>query len=235
MTQTFLVRKPVKVGLEYRQPGELCPEAVEWYRVDHLVHSGFLVRVERTDEEIAEALAKYAPDRELEIAGRDTSKDTPIDLTRRPQLGQPLHSEGILLSTVPDNHIHIHPANCRVCNPDQRPGNEALAADNEAEHVAAAEAAAQAAADAAAEGDVEGAVAAAQEAHKAAEADESGQAEAFAEIADEAVEEALAEEGFKLPRAELEKLSDEDLVELAKSAGLRVRARDKVIERLAED
>lgn len=218
MTQTFLARKPLKIGYEIRQPGELVPEASTWYRVDSLVHSGFLVRVERSDEEILAALRKHKVDAEVahQVVERDRKRDFPVDATPRPALGQPLGTEKVVYSTL-----------------GQAGESDSSSPEPEAP-VAEAERAAEQAADAAAEGDAQGAVAAAQEAHRAADQDETGEADAYAEIADEAADEALDEAGYKLPRNELEKMSDEDLVDLAKSAGLRVRARDKVIDRLAE-
>ncbi len=243
MTQTYLVRKPVKVGDETRQPGELCPEAATWFRVDHLVHSGFLLRVERTDEEIAAAVAGFVTKAEerAAILERDTKRDYPIDTTVRPTIGQPLAKEGIAYTADEPAKVVASSSRSNKSAPtvesSETPSGDLAAGEATVSpegSVAAAEHAAQNAADSAAEGDAQGAVAAAEEAHKAAASDATGEAQGYAEIADQAADEALSREGYKLPRTELEAMGDADLVDLAKSAGIKTRSRDKIIDRLAE-
>ena len=61
MPNTYRVRRPIKVGPDRRDPGELCPEAIAWFRVDHLVHAGFLVWEHVEDDELLAALS-YCPE-----------------------------------------------------------------------------------------------------------------------------------------------------------------------------
>jgi len=59
---TYQARRPMKIGTEFRQPGELVPEAETWPRAQHLIHSGRMVAVVITDEEFADAVEKFCPD-----------------------------------------------------------------------------------------------------------------------------------------------------------------------------
>lgn len=60
--QTYRAKRPLKMGLTTRNPGELVPEASTWLRVDNSVHSGFLAEVYIPEEEFAEAVNKYCPE-----------------------------------------------------------------------------------------------------------------------------------------------------------------------------
>ena len=59
---TYRARRPLRIGDDTRQPGQLVPEAQTWFRVDHLVHSGHLTKVVVEDEEFDQAVEKYCPD-----------------------------------------------------------------------------------------------------------------------------------------------------------------------------
>lgn len=61
MTTCFRVRKPIKVDFDWREPGELVPEAISWFRVEHLVHGGFIVSDEVPEDELKDALS-YCPE-----------------------------------------------------------------------------------------------------------------------------------------------------------------------------
>lgn len=66
MVNSYRVRRIVKIGDEQRFEGDLCPEAHTWFRVDHLVHAGFLTLEPMDDEEFAAGVADHCP----ELAGR---------------------------------------------------------------------------------------------------------------------------------------------------------------------
>lgn len=69
MTQTYQARYRLLIGESWREPGQLVPEAVTWFRVDSLVHHGRLIKVEVTADEFDAAVAQYSPDLAEQITG----------------------------------------------------------------------------------------------------------------------------------------------------------------------
>lgn len=60
--KTYRAKRPLKMGLGYRQPGELCPEMNDYLRVDNFVHSGYLAEVWVTEDQFKEAVEQYCPE-----------------------------------------------------------------------------------------------------------------------------------------------------------------------------
>lgn len=55
------MRRCIKVGADIREPGDLVPEAITWRRVQHLVHSGYIVWTPTVDGELEDALDYAEP------------------------------------------------------------------------------------------------------------------------------------------------------------------------------
>lgn len=62
MPTCYRVRKPMKVGLDIRQPGELIPEAYLWRVAPHLEHSMFMEESEATEDELLAGLSYCTAD-----------------------------------------------------------------------------------------------------------------------------------------------------------------------------
>lgn len=60
MAVTYRARRRIKLSpTEWREPGELVPEAHTWFRPESLEHTGFLQAVEVDDDELEQALGEY--------------------------------------------------------------------------------------------------------------------------------------------------------------------------------
>jgi hypothetical protein len=70
MPTCYRVRKPMKVGLDIRQPGELIPEAYTWRVAPHLEHSMFMEETEASDDEFQAALTYCDRDTLLKLRDR---------------------------------------------------------------------------------------------------------------------------------------------------------------------
>lgn len=81
MTQTYQARYRLRIGESWREPGELVPEAVTWFRVDSLVHHGRLIKVDVADDTLAAAVARYCPDLADEITEAPQPVAVAIDPT----------------------------------------------------------------------------------------------------------------------------------------------------------
>lgn len=61
MKKTYRVRKPIRMGEDIREPGDLAPELTTFRRVEDLVRSGFIEMSDCLDSELADALT-YCPE-----------------------------------------------------------------------------------------------------------------------------------------------------------------------------
>lgn len=59
---TYRARKPMDIGDTKRQPLELVPEAQTWFRVQHLVHAGYLVPEVVEDNDFETAVRQFCPE-----------------------------------------------------------------------------------------------------------------------------------------------------------------------------
>lgn len=62
MVSTYRAGRILDIGEGKRQPGELVPEAVTWFRLENLVNLGYLQSTEVSVETFAEAVQKYCPE-----------------------------------------------------------------------------------------------------------------------------------------------------------------------------
>jgi hypothetical protein len=69
---TYAARRRLDIPPGFREPGELVPEAHDWFRLESWLHTGYIVEVEVSEEDFRAAVAQYAPDNSeaiLEKAG----------------------------------------------------------------------------------------------------------------------------------------------------------------------
>lgn len=66
--RTFEAGRILKIGEGYRHPGELVPEACTWFRLQDLIHTGYLISVEVSEKTFKNAVQKYCPDLAEEIS-----------------------------------------------------------------------------------------------------------------------------------------------------------------------
>lgn len=59
--KTYRARRTMKVGYEHRMRGQLVPEAIEFFRVESLVGSGYLDEVVVSHAELVEAINEFCP------------------------------------------------------------------------------------------------------------------------------------------------------------------------------
>lgn len=67
--KSFIVRKRILVGDKWREPGEPVPEAAQWFRYEHLVHAGFIVETEVSDEAYKAEVLEYSPQEARQLLG----------------------------------------------------------------------------------------------------------------------------------------------------------------------
>ena len=67
MVRTYEAGRILTIGDSYRQPGELVPEAVTWFRLMNIVHMGYLKSVEVSIADFNAAVQKYCPELAEEI------------------------------------------------------------------------------------------------------------------------------------------------------------------------
>lgn len=66
--RTYEAGRILDIGEGKRQPGELVPEASTWFRLQNLVHTGYLISVEVSAETYREAVQKYCPELAEELS-----------------------------------------------------------------------------------------------------------------------------------------------------------------------
>lgn len=78
MPTCYRVRRPIKVGVDVREPGDLVPEACTWSKVMALVHGGFIEELPVEEDELLDALS-YCPEL-YELYGYDAppAQDEPV-------------------------------------------------------------------------------------------------------------------------------------------------------------
>lgn len=102
MPNTYRVRRPIKVGEGKLPPGALVPEAITWFRVDHLVHAGFITFEHVEDDELMpylldrpELLTRYGYSSDL--AEQETEPDEQAaDLLEAGEKVEPVEVSGNL-------------------------------------------------------------------------------------------------------------------------------------------
>lgn len=65
--RTYEAGRILDIGEGKRQPGELVPEAHTWFRLQNLVHTGYLLSVEVTTETFNKAVQQYCPELKDEL------------------------------------------------------------------------------------------------------------------------------------------------------------------------
>lgn len=63
---TYVALRPMKVGNDLRQPGELVPEAADWHDIRPWIGSGYVKEI--TDEEAARIRGEKKTDTRVEAA-----------------------------------------------------------------------------------------------------------------------------------------------------------------------
>lgn len=71
--RTYRARRRLKMTpTHWREPGQLVPEVVTWFRIDDSLHTGRLIQVQVSPEEFEAAIAEFCPqlgDRIRELTG----------------------------------------------------------------------------------------------------------------------------------------------------------------------
>jgi hypothetical protein len=65
--RTYEAGRILDIGEGKRQPGELVPEAHTWFRLQDLLHTGYLISVEVTARTFAQAVNKYCQELKDEL------------------------------------------------------------------------------------------------------------------------------------------------------------------------
>lgn len=59
MVKTYAAGRRLQIGDGWREPGELAPEAHDWFRVDDWTHAGYIKETEVSEAAFRAALKKY--------------------------------------------------------------------------------------------------------------------------------------------------------------------------------
>jgi hypothetical protein len=54
----YVARRRLKIGSEYREPGQKVPEAESWTRVEAWIHAGFIDQIEGSYNETPKSTPK---------------------------------------------------------------------------------------------------------------------------------------------------------------------------------
>lgn len=99
--ESFRARKPMRIGLEQRQPGQLVPEAHTFNLVESLIHGGFLVRQNVQEDEFRGAVEKFCPEMAIEL-----SSITGVELPdSEPESSMPQNPQNTQITKFPRSEL----------------------------------------------------------------------------------------------------------------------------------